>query len=461
MSRSFRVSAVRNLAWVLGMAVLLAFGVARPAAAQMYRVAETLYVDDVPSWFPVGFSLLTHGDRQYVAYYDDEHRMTVAARSLGREEWRKVELPSKVGWDSHNYVTMAMDAAGRLHLAGNMHCVPLIYFRTKEPGDVTTFERAAMTGIDEERCTYPRFLRGADGSLLFTYRSGGSGNGRRLYNRYDPQTGTWSRFLDTPLFDGEGERNAYPQGPVQGPDGLFHVVWVWRDTPDCATNHHLSYARSRDLRSWETAGGEPVEVPLTLAQEKLCIDPVPAEGGIINGCEKLAFDSKGRPIVSYHKADENGHMQVFVTRFEDGGWKRHAITNWDRAVTFGGRGAMPFIGIRISGLRRIEPGLFLITYRHRDFGSGRIVLDEETLAPVDREVSVPAELPAEVTRPTIDFDGIRVKTARDLGSPEEPGVEYLLRWEALSANHDRPRQPPLPPASRLELIRLEKRDSTP
>ena len=122
---------------------------------------------------------------------------------------------------------------------------------------------------------------------------------------------------------------------------------------------------------------------------------------------------------------------------------------------------MPFIGIRISGLRRIEPGLFLITYRHRDFGSGRIVLDEETLAPVDREVSVPAELPAEVTRPTIDFDGIRVKTARDLGSPEEPGVEYLLRWEALSANHDRPRQPPLPPASRLELIRLEKRDSTP
>ncbi len=43
-----------------------------------------------------------------------------------------------------------------------------------------------------------------------------------------------------------------PQGPVRGPDGLFHVVWVWRDTPDRATNHHLSYARSRDLQRWET-----------------------------------------------------------------------------------------------------------------------------------------------------------------------------------------------------------------
>ena len=422
--------------------------------SQTYEIVERVTIDTVPSWFPVGFSLLTHGERQYVAYYDAEHRMIVAARSVEETEWEKVVLPSKVGWDSHNYLTMAIDEHGELHLAGNMHCVPLIYFRTTKAGDITTFERSAMTGQDEDRCTYPRFLTDAEGRLLFTYRSGGSGNGHRIYNGYDAETRRWSRFLDTPLFDGEGERNAYPQGPERGPDGFFHVVWVWRDTPDCATNHHLSYARSRDLKSWETAAGEAVTLPLTLEQEKLCVDPIPSHGGIINGCERLVFDRRNRPMISYHKADEKGRMQVFVTRFEEGAWKSRAVTDWDREIVFGGHGAMPFIGIRISGLAPVEPDRWTLTYRHRDFGSGRIVLDEETLRPVSGEIPVPAENPPALLRVESEFEGMRVKLAGDLGDAGETGVKYVLRWETLPAHHDRPRQPPLPSASRLELVKL-------
>ena len=32
-------------------------------AAATYRVVETLEIDEVPSWFPVGFCLLTHGEQ--------------------------------------------------------------------------------------------------------------------------------------------------------------------------------------------------------------------------------------------------------------------------------------------------------------------------------------------------------------------------------------------------------------
>ena len=431
-------------------------GLASVAVGQTYRIAERLVIDTVPSWFPVGFCLLTHEGRQYVSYYDAEHRMVVAARELEETAWEKVVLPSKVGWDSHNYVTMAVDARGELHLSGNMHAVPLIYFRTEKAGEITSLKRVAMTGLDEERCTYPRFLTGADGKLLFTYRSGGSGNGYRVYNGYDPETRRWSRFLDTPLFDGEGKRNAYPHGPLRGPDGYFHVVWVWRDTPDCATNHHLSYARSRDLKQWETANGTPVKLPLTLAQEPLCVDPIPAHGGIINGCERLTFDRRDRPMISYHKADEAGHMQIYVTRFEDGEWRSRPITSWDREISFSGRGAMPFIGIRISGLQAVEPDLWTLTFRHRDHGSGRIFLDEETLTPQQRSVAVPPEIPPDLHRPGIEFEGVQVKTAADLGESGSPEVKYILRWEALPAHHDRPRQPPLPPASTLELVKLER-----
>jgi len=112
-------------------ALVLAGPVGAPNAAEAtWRVTDTIDIDTVPSWFPVGFCLLTHGDCQYVAYYNAEHEMRVARRRLAGRDWQKAELPSKVGWDSHNSVTMAVDSAGHLHLAGNMHCVPLIYFRT-------------------------------------------------------------------------------------------------------------------------------------------------------------------------------------------------------------------------------------------------------------------------------------------------------------------------------------------
>jgi hypothetical protein len=424
-------------------------------AATEYRVAETLDIDTVPSWFPVGFCLLTHGQQQFVAYYNEKHQMIVARRQLAERQWQRVELPTKVGWDSHNYVTMAVDSAGDVHLAGNMHCVPLIYFRTRRPGDITTFERLPMTGQEEQRCTYPRFLNDADGNLLFTYRSGSSGNGRRFYNTYDGNAKTWSRFLETPLFDGRGLRNAYPHGPITGPDGLFHVVWVWRETPDCATNHDLSYARSRNLKHWETAGGQPVTLPMTIEQSELCVDPVPVRGGIINGCEKLVFDSQNRPTISYHKLDENGNMQVYVARFEGDQWKRHAITDWDEPIEFSGGGAMPFIGISLSGLRRVEPDSFVISYRHRVYGSDQIVLDEATLCPVERTVTIQRDYPPSLSRPTIALEGIRVKLASDLGAAPDDDTRYMLRWETLDANRDRPRDPPLPPPSRLQLVKLE------
>jgi len=225
------------MAPILSATALIVMSAENHASAResLWRVADRVDIETVPSWFPVGFSLLTHRQRQYVAYYDAQHRMTVGVRALGRRQWQSIKLDSKVGWDSHNGITMAVDGNGDLHLSGNMHCVPLVYFRTDAPGDITTFKRLPMTGKNEGRCTYPHFLRDAKGRLVFHYRDGGSGNGRRFYNVYDLESRTWSRLIETPLFEGQGKRNAYPGGPVVGPDKRFHVFWVWRDTPDCAT----------------------------------------------------------------------------------------------------------------------------------------------------------------------------------------------------------------------------------
>ena len=125
-------------------------------------------------------------------------------------------------------------------------------------------------------------------------------------------------------------RNAYFVGPTPGPDGRFHLAWVWRDSPDAETNHDLSYARSRDLVLWERSDGTPLKLPITLASAEI-VDGVPVRGGMINNNTVTGFDANGRPVITYHKFDERGDTQVYLARRDA---KRRA-----RAVTHSRNGA--------------------------------------------------------------------------------------------------------------------------
>ena len=416
-------------------------------------------IDIAPVWagHPVGFHLLTHGDRQYVAFYDAERRMTVGARTLEADRFGLVRLPEKVGWDSHNSVCMVVDDDGHIHLSGNMHCAPLKYFRTARPHDITAFERIdRMVGAREKRVTYPRFFRGPANELIFTYRDGGSGNGDQIYNVYDHEKQAWRRMLDSPLTDGRGRMNAYLHGPLKGPDGYFHLCWVWRDTPDCATNHDPSYARSKDLRHWETAAGRTIRLPMTAETPGLIVDPVPPGGGVINGNVVLGFDSKRRVIVSYHKFDAEGNTQLYNARLEGGRWRIARATDWDYRWDFRGGGAIVF-DVRIGGVRVTPDGKLVQSCRHVKRGAGLFLLDEATLrhagrAPVHTD-------PYRGGRPHLKqlgkvesaFPGLEVRWGGDSGSGGASGIRYALRWETLPANRDRPRKPPLPEPSMLRL----------
>ncbi len=418
------------------------------------KVEKSWDIAEVPSSFPVGFSLLTDGDLQYVAYFDKDRQMTVASRTMNSDQWQYQVLPSKVEWDSHNYITMAVDKDGHLHLSGNMHCVPLIYFRTEKSDDITTLKQFSMTGKQEDLVTYPRFLTDHNGELIFTYRNGGSGNGINIYNKYNVGNRFWTRLLQVPLFDGEGKRNAYPIYPILGPDNWFHVFWVWRDTPDCATNHDLSHARSKNLLNWENVFGDKMALPMTLAEKALLVDPIPSHRGIINGCQNLFFDAKNQPIITYHKTDANGNMQIYAARPENGKWKIHCLTEWDKPIMFSGVGSMGFIGITISGLSRLEPGILTMTYRHRDYGNGRLVIDEKTLQPLNREIKIVPKYPKELDIVQSDFEGMQIHRSCDIGESGNKKEHYILQWETLEPNCDRPQKPPLPVPSTLRLYKL-------
>src|SRR5688572_2570361 len=111
------------------------------SAAAGQPPARIVEVDRVWSGHPVQFGL-THGNQTYfLAYYDAERRMTVASLPAAGSKISYQKLDSVTGWDSHNYLAVAVDGAGHLHVIGNMHNDPLVYFRSTRAGDVHSLER--------------------------------------------------------------------------------------------------------------------------------------------------------------------------------------------------------------------------------------------------------------------------------------------------------------------------------
>lgn len=429
---------------------------------------EVMEIEPVWAGHPVGFALLTQQGKQFAVYYNANRQMTIASRELNSRTWDIIRLPSLTEWDSHNYITMAADAEGCLHIAGNMHVAPLIYFRSTKPLDARSLEKVNVMVHEEEerRMTYPRFFHGPKGDLIYKHRDGSSGSGNDFYNVYSPSTRSWRRLLDTPLTAGKDQDiNGYFSLPELGPDGYYHIRGVWRDTSDAATNHDISYARSRDLAHWETAAGKPLALPLTIHGIDI-VDPVPAFGGLFGS--SLGFDSQNRPILTYHKYDAGGNSQIYAARFEDGQWAIHQVSDWDGyRWDFGGGGSLPNT-IGVGAVSRRADGRYVLGYRRPDGQNGVWELDEENLKAIGPAPALPdpkfnqlAALTLEAEKDFADWKqpDLQMKTASDSGTSGEEGVRYFLKWATLGANRDKPREGPLPQPTMLRLYKITEEKS--
>jgi hypothetical protein len=440
---------------------------------QPEAVLDTVPVGKTWAGHYVGQALLTEGDDQYVAYYDADRQLTVAHRELTKGRWTRHRVGTQIGWDSHNYVTIATGRDGQLHVAGNMHNNELRYWRTTTAGDVSTLERVPNMANPEleSSVTYPVFLELGDGTLVFRYREGSSGNGVDIYNRYDEQSRAWEPLLETPVLSGEGERNAYAAKPRLGPDGRYHMVWVWRESPIASTTNNVSYARTTDLASWEDSTGVPLTLPVTLSTSDI-VDPIPPGGGIINNNVQVGFDAGGAPVVAYHKYDEAGNTQVYVARPDGaGGWQNVKVSDWTGAWDFSQPGTLVFQvelywppQVMADGNIRLD---VTCLGERRTF-----IIDGETLQPIT-EVATPPTEPASVNVLRSDYEHpypaeggaqMQVNLNDDSGAAgsfharqlvPDPGTirRDLIRWESLGSNQDRARQA-WPKAQPFEVVVL-------
>lgn len=260
-------------------------------------------------------TLFTEGVHQYAAYYGADATLTLAKRRIGEDRWQIRRTAFKGNaTDAHNHISLVVDGAGYLHVAWDHHNDPLHYARSTTPGGLELGAPAAMRGDLERAVTYPQFHRLPDGDLLFLYRSGGSGNGQTVMNRYRSGSGRWER-VHSNLIDGQGKRSAYWDMTVDK-GGVLHLAWVWRESGDVATNHDLAYARSQDGgATWTGLDGQALALPLTEAGASYALK-IAQHSNLMNS-PVVAADSAGRPFITTYWSPAPGATPRFHVVYGD------------------------------------------------------------------------------------------------------------------------------------------------
>ncbi|MDO9551209.1 MULTISPECIES: BNR repeat-containing protein [Rhodonellum] len=280
-------------------------------------------------------SLDSDGKNQFIAFYDQEGFVVLGKRNLSSEIWelKKTAYMGNVK-DAHNSISIALDGQGYLHVSWDHHDNELRYAKSKEPLSLELGDKEYMTGLQESKVTYPEFHRLPDGNLIFMYRSGASGRGNLLINKYDLKSKSWLQ-IHSNLIDGEDQRNAYWQSYIDDL-GNIHLSWVWRESWDVSTNHDMSYAVSRDQgMTWEKSTGEKYILPITASSAEYAWK-IPQNSSLINQTG-MSADRKGNPYIVTYWA-ENGVPQLQVVFLKDGKWEKVSPNNRTQAFSLGGGG---------------------------------------------------------------------------------------------------------------------------
>ncbi|MBC7889755.1 MAG: BNR-4 repeat-containing protein [Ferruginibacter sp.] len=261
-------------------------------------------------------SLVTFRDTQFIAYYNNNRFVVLGKRRSGTAKWLLQQTPYQGNAaDAHNTICIMVDGDGYLHIAWDHHNNPLNYCKSIYPGSLELTGRLPMTGSNEQKVTYPEFYKIRGGNILFFYRNGASGNGNLVINEYAVNTKKWIT-VQSSLVDGEGKRNAYWQACTDV-SGTIHVSWVWRESPDVASNHDVCYARSRDGgKTWEKSTGEQYTLPINAASaEYIC--KIPQKSELINQTSMVA-DEAGNPFIATYYKEADGTIPQYHVIYKTG-----------------------------------------------------------------------------------------------------------------------------------------------
>jgi hypothetical protein len=187
----------------------------------------------------------------------------------------------------------------------------------------------------------------------------------------------------------------------------------------------------------ETIRGKPITLPITFETKGVIVEPVPVNSGfgVAGG---FGFDSKNRPVITYMKFDKNGNNQAYNARFEQNQWKIYQTSDWNYRWYFHAFGAIKN-EIDLYGVTLTRDGYLTQSYKHEKYGSGTWILDEKTLKPTNTTEMKQYPEQMYILEDHGHTGRMQINWQKDAGESGDPNLEYILRWETLPPNYDRPR----------------------
>jgi hypothetical protein len=110
------------------------------------------------------------------------------------------------------------------------------------------------------------------------------------------------------------------------------------------------------------------------------------------------------------------------------------------------------VEVKILDFKYRSDGNFEVGYWHLKYGDGTILLNNnfDPIGTVIKPTLFSQKLQLEGS-----FPGLLVQTIEDTDNPvNDSQIRYVLKWETLNRNHDKPREKPWPEASNLYLYVL-------
>lgn len=192
--------------------------------------------------------------------------------------------------DPHDNASLRIGEDGRVWLfkSGRNFTRPGLVFRSVAPYDISAFER-----VSTQEFTYPQVWRRPDGGWFMLFTKYGAEDGkvqRNLFWKTSADGLAWGEDHLLAAFGGH-----YQTSGQQG--GKFATFFNWHPDSDNDRRTNLYYAQTTDDgKTWTTAGGAPIEPPLTRPDNAALALDLQAEGKVMYTCD-LNFDARGNPLL--------------------------------------------------------------------------------------------------------------------------------------------------------------------
>lgn len=293
-------------------------------------------------------AIYTVGNYQFVAYYnnDSSPHVTLARRDINTNSWTNytTTYTADTVTDDHDVISFGIDVNGTMHMSWGMHNGSSLHYATSTASVLgssfsPTFSTTAITIPNTyssqygNSTTYPEFYNLSNGGLMFTYRTGYSGDGDAMYSlyNYNPSTHAWAwSSSPTQLIDGTTgsyNSNAYTNNLVFDSQGRVQMSWVYRETSDFQSNHDImyAYATNETLTTWKQMSGSTQTVPITQGNDAV-IKSISQGSSLINQCS-MTVDANDNPIIATYWAPTTSTRQYMLEYYNGTNWQTSQISN--------------------------------------------------------------------------------------------------------------------------------------